>query len=97
MAKPSTVTKGTKTEAPRYEAAKIEGLFGVLDGIAWMDAPSTSQLAQFAGIDARTVGKLLKNAARIGLVDRSDDGFVLLTSYPYKGSVDQKRDVVRRL
>lgn len=79
----------------RYEAAKLEGLFPVLDGIAWMDAPSVNQLAQFAGADGRTVGKLLKNAEQIGLLSKQGHGYVLLAPYPYDGTEDQKRDAVR--
>jgi uncharacterized membrane protein len=60
-----------------------------------MDAPSVAQIAQFSGLDPRTSGKLLKNAAQIGLVDKVGQGHVLLVSYPYKGDDKQKRDVVR--
>jgi hypothetical protein len=79
----------------RYEAANLEGLFPVLDGIAWMDAPSTNQLAQFSGADSRTVGKLLKNAEQIGLVAKQEAGYVLLSPYPYDGTPEQKRHAVR--
>jgi hypothetical protein len=53
----------------RFEPAKLDSLFAVLDAIAWLDTPGTAQVAQFAGIDPRTAGKLLKNACQIGLVD----------------------------
>lgn len=79
----------------RYEAAKLEGLYPVLDGIAWMDAPSATQLAQFSGADARTVGKLLKNAEQIGLISRQGSGYVLLAPYPYDGTDEQKQHAVR--
>jgi hypothetical protein len=79
----------------RYEAAKLDGLYPVLDGIAWMDAPSATQLAQFSGADARTVGKLLKNAEQIGLVSRRGSGYVLLSPYPYDGTATQKQHAVR--
>jgi hypothetical protein len=60
-----------------------------------MDAPTINQISQFAGADARTVGKLLKNASHIGLVEKVGSGYVLLTSYPYQGTNEQKSDVVR--
>lgn len=78
----------------RFEAAKLDPLFVVLDAIAWMDAPSAAEIAQFASIDPRTAGKLLKNACQIGLVDGSGNGYALQLPYPYKGSQDQKKAVV---
>jgi hypothetical protein len=54
-----------------------------------MDAPSASQLAQFSGADARTVGKLLKNAGQIGLISRQGSGYLLLAPYPYDGTGEQ--------
>ena len=63
----------------RFEAAKLDGLFPVLDGIAWMDAPTTNLLAQLSGADGRTVGKLLKNAEQIGMVSKQGTGYVLLS------------------
>lgn len=91
-----TGKKGKQSSCPiRYEAAKLDGLFPVLDGIAWMDAPSTNQLAQFSGADARTVGKLLKNAEQIGIVSKSGSGYVLLAPYPYDGTSEQKQHAVR--
>jgi hypothetical protein len=61
-----------------------------------MDAPTAGQVAQFAGIDPRTAGKLLKNAGQIGLVDQLTDGkYTLVLPYPYKGSIEQKKAVVK--
>lgn len=80
---------------PKFEATKLEGLYQVLDGVAWMDEPSTKDLAQFSGLDPRTVGKLVKNAQGIGLLDRAGSGIVLLRPYPFKGDEDEKREVVR--
>lgn len=79
----------------RFEPAKLDSLFVVLDAIAWLDAPTSGQVAQFAGIDPRTAGKLLKNASQIGLVDAVASGYVLVLPYPYKGSQDQKQAVVK--
>lgn len=85
-----------KTACPvRFESAKLEGLYPVLDGIAWMDAPSATQLAQFSGADARTVGKLLKNADQIGLVARRGAGYLLLSPYPFDGTALQKQHAVK--
>lgn len=91
----TALTKRESDSAIRFEAAKIETLFPVLDAVAWMDEASNAQIAQFAGIDPRTAGKLLKNATHLGIIDRRGSGYILLTSYPYQGTVDQKKDVVR--
>lgn len=82
-------------ESVRFEAAKLDFLFQVLDAVAWLDAPTGSEIAQFAGIDPRTAGKLLKNALHLGLVSALTPGYVLLVPYPYKGSQDQKEAAVR--
>lgn len=94
-------TPKVKKSAPRapssqrFEAAKLDPLFVVLDAIAWMDSPTASEIAQFASIDPRTAGKLLKNAAQLGLVDSVAKGYVLQLPYPYKGSQEQKQAVVK--
>jgi hypothetical protein len=80
----------------KFEAVKIDSLFVVLDAIAWLDSPGTKEIAQYANIDPRTVGKILKNARLIGLVQSPDDNsYVLAKPYPYKGTLDEKRNVVR--
>lgn len=79
----------------RFEPAKLDSLFAVLDAIAWLDAPVSGQVAQFAGIDPRTAGKLLKNASQIGLVDAIGASYALVLPYPYKGSKEQKEAVVK--
>ncbi len=84
-----------RSNSHRFEPAKLDSLFVVLDAIAWLDAPTSGQVAQFAGIDPRTAGKLLKNASQIGLVDTVASGYVLVLPYPYKGSQDQKQAVVK--
>jgi len=79
-----------------FEAAKIDALFPVLDALAWLDLPSVKQVAQFAGLDPRTVGKLLKNCLTIGVVQKTaDDTHVLACPYPYQGSSEQKTTVIR--
>lgn len=79
-----------------FQAANIEALFPVLDALAWLDFPDTSQVAQFAGIDPRTAGKLLKNCLSIGIAQTAaKEGFALTTPYPYKGDIEQKKTVIR--
>jgi hypothetical protein len=90
--------KPSKSSKPliRFESVKIEPLFGVLDAVAWLDSPAARQIAQFASVDPRTAGKLLKNARLIGLLQSPDDlTYVLAQPYPYKGTVEEKRRVVR--
>jgi len=60
-----------------------------------MDASSAGEIAQFAGIDPRTAGKLVKNALEIGIIDQVGSGYGLNFPYPYKGTLDQKKSVVR--
>lgn len=61
-----------------------------------MDAPTSAQIAQFAGVASSTAGKLLKNALQIGLVDQINQRkYALVLPYPYKGTIDQKQAVVR--
>lgn len=79
----------------RFEAAKVDPLFIVLDAVAWMNSPTAAEIAQFANIDPRTAGKLLKNAAQLRLVDSVGKGYVLQLPYPYKGSREQKQAVVK--
>src|ERR1039458_5031419 len=90
--------KKTKSKKPtiRFEAVKIEPLFGVLDAVAWLDSPSAGKIAIYSDIDPRTAGKILKNACLIGLLQSPDDSsYVLAQPYPYKGTADEKRKVVR--
>lgn len=87
-----------KHHAPgiRFEAVKIDPLFGALDAVAWVDSPSAKQIAVYANIDPRTAGKILKNASLIGLVHSPDNQFyVLAQPYPYKGTTEEKKNVVR--
>jgi hypothetical protein len=84
------------TPSLRYEAIKLDALFEVLDAVAWLPNPSTREIAQFADIDPRTAGKILKNARLIGLVETPDDRtYMMAAPYPFKGTNDQKMSVVR--
>jgi hypothetical protein len=93
---PKQVAKKRVPPSIRFEAVKIEPLFGVLDAIAWLDGPSAKQIAQFANIDPRTAGKILKNARLVGLVESADDNtYVLARPYPNESSFTEKKAVVR--
>jgi hypothetical protein len=94
-AKKLTQRLSASSNSHRFEPAKLDSLFAVLDAIAWLDTPSNGQVAQFAGIDPRTAGKLLKNACQIGLVDSVGNGYAAVLPYPYKGSKEQKEAVVK--
>jgi hypothetical protein len=94
VVKPARKAVEQPASGKRFEAAKVDSLFSVLDAIAWLDTPSTNQVSQFAGIDPRTGGKLLKNACQIGLVDTVGAGYALVLPYPYKGSQVEKQAVV---
>jgi hypothetical protein len=86
----------SKKPVIRFAAVKIDSLFAVLDAAAWLDSPSARQIAQFANVDPRIAGKVLKNARLIGLLQSPDDmTYVLAQPYPYKGTADEKRRVVR--
>jgi TIR domain len=92
------MAKGAPSHKPklRFEAVKIDPLFEVLDAVAWLDGPTTKDIAQFAGIDGRTAGKILKNARLVGLVQSPDDNaYVLSQPYPFKGTKEEKQNVVR--
>ncbi len=79
-----------------FEAANIDSLFPLLDALAWLDLPDISQISQFAGIDPRTAGKLIKNCLTIGIVQAVTQGaYTLALPYPYKGDDEQKRAVIR--
>lgn len=93
--KKPAVARQAASSPHRFEPAKLDSLFSVLDAIAWMDVPTASQIAQFAGIDPRTGGKLLKNAIQIRMIESLGSGYILSLPYPYKGSKEQKEAVVR--
>jgi hypothetical protein len=59
----------------RFEATKLDALFSVLDAIAWLDLPNVGSISQFAGIDPRTAGKLLKNCVSLAIVDGGDSAY----------------------
>ncbi|MDR3799180.1 MAG: toll/interleukin-1 receptor domain-containing protein [Terracidiphilus sp.] len=88
----------SKNAAPiiRYEPVRLDALFEVLDAVAWLPNPTAREIAQFANIDPRTAGKLLKNARLVGLVESPDDEtYISSAPYPFKGTTAQKEGVVR--
>lgn len=93
--KPAARAQSKTANQHKFEAVRLETLFPVLDAIAWIGHPTTSQVAQFAGIDPRTAGKLVKNAVQINLIENGEEGHSLNLPYPYKGSHEQKATVVR--
>jgi hypothetical protein len=93
---PKAASKSKSKAEFRFESVNIDSLFGVLDAVAFITPPTTRSISQFANIDPRTASKLLKNARLIGLVDSAgDDAYLLAQPYPFKGSVDRKKRVVR--
>jgi hypothetical protein len=84
------------TSGVRFEAARVDSVYEVLDAIAWLNLPNVTQIAQFAGIDPRTAGKLLKNCVTIGVIEQLDGTrYALRLGYPHKGDADAKKAVVR--
>jgi hypothetical protein len=93
---PKPVRSKKQKATIRFEAVKIDPLFEVLDAVAFLDSPDTKTIAQFANIDPRTAGKILKNARLIGLVQSPEDStYVLSQPYPFKGTQSEKVNVVR--
>jgi hypothetical protein len=84
-----------KRSSLKFESVGVDSLFSVLDAIAWVDQPTQKSITQFAGVDARTTGKVLKNSVTIGIIDPVGDTFSLKLPYPYKGSREQKQAVVK--
>lgn len=84
------------TAAVRFEATKVDALFSVLDAVAWLDLPSVSTISQFAGIDPRTAGKLLKNCISLAVIEEvGGSGYNLRVPYPAKGDAQEKEAVIR--
>ena len=80
----------------RFESVRIESLFEVLDAIAFLDNPGVQEISQFAGIDPRTAGKLLKNARLVGLIEAlNEQTYLLACPYPFEGKPEQKKATVR--
>jgi len=94
MPKTSTKPNNQKKKgipALKFESVNFDRIFEVLDGIAFLDNPDIKTISQFAGIDPRTAGKILKNAITIGIVREVEGCYSLSLPYPYKGSIEQKK------
>lgn len=88
--------KSANSTAIKFEAVNLDSIFPTLDAIAWLDLPSLKSISQFAGIDPRTAGKVLKNCIQIGVIQSvGQDTFTLTSPYPYKGSIEQKKAVIK--
>lgn len=95
ISRPPKVARGANDSSNRFEPVKLDSLFLVLDAIAWLDDSSIKNVAQFAGVDPRTAGKVIKNATQIGLTDNAGAQYALKLPYPYKGTEEQKKSVVK--
>lgn len=86
MPKAKSIPKKNHSECTlKFESVKLASLFEVLDAVAWLTAPDVGQISQFANIDPRTAGKLLKNSVSIGLVDCLNDvTYSLRLPYPFQ-------------
>jgi CxxC motif-containing protein len=80
----------------RFESVNLDSIYEVLDGISWLDDSTIKDIAQFSGIDPRTAGKVIKNCLQIGIVKEiSKDFYKLTVGYPFKGTKEQKKEVIR--
>lgn len=96
VGKKASTPKNKSDAAVRFEATKPDALFPVLDAIAWLDLPTTALISQFAGIDPRTSGKLLKNCVSLAIVEpMGESRYNLRVPYPAKGTAEEKEAVVR--
>ena len=93
--KKASTSASKNYDGPKFAAVRLESLFQALDAVAWIGAPTGAAIAQFAGIDPRTAGKVLKNATQLGLIDKVGEGYVLRVPYPYDGTTSQKEAAVR--
>lgn len=94
--KKKTAAKKSAKCSFSFQSVKIEALYPVMDAIAWLDLPDGKTIAQFAGIDPRTAGKLLKNCLEIGVAQTvGDETYVLQVPYPPKGDLAQKRSAIK--
>lgn len=79
----------------KFEPVGIESMLAVLDAISWIDSPKQKTIVQFAAVDPRTVGKVIKNCVTLRIIDSFDDVFTLNLPYPPKGSRTEKEAVLK--
>lgn len=90
------MTAKNKNPNIRFESVRLDSVYEVLDGISWLDEPGIKEISQFSGIDPRTAGKVIKNCSQIGIIKEvSKDFYTLTVPYPYKGSKEQKKTVLK--
>ena len=95
--KAKPVKKGRVNQACslKFEPVGIDSMLAVLDAISWIGNPTSTTISQFTGGDPRTVGKVLKNALTLGIIEPFDDLFSLTLPYPPKGSRNEKEAVLK--
>jgi hypothetical protein len=92
------IATGKKVCSLKLDSVKISNLLAVCDAVSWLDHPTPAEIAQFANIDARTVGKVSKNGRILGLFDIfAGDRHRLTFAYPPKGSDAEKYDAIRAI
>ncbi|CAN5642714.1 hypothetical protein BH20VER1_BH20VER1_05470 [soil metagenome] len=79
----------------KFNPVALGSIFDVLDAVAWMSNATPSKISQFANIDPRTVGKVLKNTVTLGITEHLNGEFSLRLPYPPKGSEDEKKAVLK--
>lgn len=79
----------------RFEPVSLDSFFQVLDAIAWMGQASGRKIAQFSDIDPRTMGKVLKNGLTLAIIEFINGDYSLRLPYPYKGTLDEKKAVLK--
>lgn len=88
----------TKICSLRLEPVRISNLIATCDAISWLDHPTPPEIAQFANIDSRTVGKVSKNGKTLGLFDVfAGDRHRLTFAYPPRGTDEEKRNAIRAI
>jgi len=92
------IKKPTKLCSLKLDSVRIDNLLNVCDAISWLDHPTLQEITQFAGIDARTVGKASKNGRLLGLFDLfGGDRHRLTFSYAPQGTPEEKRAAIRSI
>lgn len=93
----STKTVASKKQCSlKLDSVRLSNLIAVCDAISWLDHPTPSEIAQFADIDARTVGKVSKNGRTLCLFDVfAGDRHRLTFAYPPKGNETEKLNAIR--
>ncbi|MFT3867552.1 MAG: toll/interleukin-1 receptor domain-containing protein [Nibricoccus sp.] len=89
------LANGSRECSLRFEPVGVDSIFAVLDAIAWIGQASLKKITQFADIDPRTAGKVIKNCLTLRLIEEIGDAYTLRLPYPYKGEREQKEAVLK--